>query len=1034
MSLRIVEAETNARLWDACLERWLSALGDRRGPAPHAARLWVAHRAQRDAALAAAADCGLPGWFDPPIHFLSELRRLFDIRTRPIGVLTARLLLARLAREHGDAEGLPRPGGGRGIVRSHMLDGLFGELLSEGVDPKDLSAGLRALPADAFTRGRNDWLVRTYREFLRTLETQDRYDARQIHALVAERIERGGLPGAVGEAKALHIYGITSLRRRRRLFRALADQADVEVTVYLLSEPEASGWRGFARDVERLEDTPPREPAVQPVPDSRREAAFVARRVKRLIVEDGCPPPRIAVVARSGRDDTWRVHRALEAAGVPSTARLRTPLSEIPALRALLDLFRGVATDWDYRGLRTVGTSPYLDLGLDPRPLDLLSSERRITGLDEWRRALERLTSAGDRRRKRHAGDPGSALRTIDRLRERLSGLEGSRPEAAWIDFTRSLTAGRTFGFRRRVCRVVGDRYDVVRLDQRGVRTLDGLLAEWLELVGSGPPLTAAAWHDRLRRLLEANDLALSTPRHRGVQVLEAHEAALTPFRHVFVVHANDGEFPRTLALEAGGILTDAERRALRDAGLPLEVRTLALRRERALWRAVTAAADVTVTYRTATAAGAPLLPSLMVPDHAADSALPRTVTHDDEKAPVNRTQRLRRDVLEVRRLRRGDDRRDVAVADVHAVQHAVLGAFADELRSGALDGTVGLARRLGLEEPPLLGRDRPISERAHAWGGRLRDPAVREILEDRFGPDRVWSASQLEQYARRPFDYLLSRILRIEGREEAEEETTPLASGTVIHAVLEELHRRLLDTPAATFESGRERLGEVSATVFDRLEREAALWLGLPSLWRLARGHLEEAIAEFVEWDFEQLARKNARPIAVEVAFGRGERDPVRLSGTDLHGRAVELRLAGRIDRVDRLGVGEGGIRVVDYKLKGTPKTAGYDDGALLQSALYMRAWELLHGERPEEALFLSVLEPGTGSRSGLPADRVDAVLKFALSIPARVRAGLFEPVQAGSNYPPAAGQPGPELTRTTAGISSGHRFDNPAETADGG
>lgn len=1027
MPLRIVEADTSARLWDACLGRWLAALGDRCGPAPHAARLWLAHRAQRDAALSAAAECGLAGWFDPPIHFLSELRRLFDVRARPIGILTGRLLVARLAREHGEVDGLPRPAGGAGPARSHMLDGLFGELLAEGVDPGALRTGLEALAVDAFTRGRNEWLVRTYREFLETLGGRGLYDARQIHALVAERIERGGLPTAIGGAGALHVYGITSLGRRRRLFEALAGQADVEVSVYVLTEPEGSDWAELTHELERLEDTPPPDPAVQPAPDPLREAAFVARRVKRLIVEEECRPREIAVVARSGRDDTRRVHRALEEAGVPSTARLRTPLSEVPALRALLDLFRGLAADWDYRSLRTVGTTPYLDLGLDPRPLDLLSAERRISGLAAWREALVQLDGAEDRRRKRQAGNPGSAVKAIDVLARRVAGLEEPRPEAEWIEFTRSLTAGEAFGFRRRVCRVVGDRYDVVRFDQRGVRALDALLAEWRELVGTGPPLSAGAWRDRLRRLLEANEIALSTPRHGGVQVLEAHEAALTPFRHVFVVHANDGEFPRTP--RGSGILTDGERRALRDAGLPLEDRTLALRRERALWRAVTAGPGVTVTFRTSTAAGVPLLPSLMVPEHAPDTALPRTVMRDDGTAPVNRSQRLRRDILEVRRLRRGDEWREVPVADVHAVQHAVLGAFADELRAGALDGTAGLARRLGLEDSPLLGRDRPISERAHAWGGRVRDPAVLQVLGERFGPDRVWSASQLEQYARRPFDFLLSRVLRIEGHEEAEEETTPLASGSVIHAVLEELHRRLLDAPPDAFAAGPDRLADVCADVLDRLEREAELWLGLPSLWRLTRGHLEDAIAEFADWDFEQLARRDARPIAVELAFGRSERDPVRLSGTDLFGRPAELLLAGRIDRVDRLDGGDGGVRVVDYKRKGTPRTAGYDDGALLQSALYMRAWELLRGERPDEGLFLSVLEPGKGSRSGLAAERMDAVLAFALSIPARVRAGLFEPVQAASNHPPAPWQPGPELTRTTVGISAGHRFDNPAE-----
>jgi len=1042
MPLRIVRSETSARLWAACLERWLTALGERPGPEPHAARLWLAHRTQRDAALAAAAEAGIAGWFDPPIHFLSELRSLFDIRARPIGLLTGRLLLARLARRHGDASGLPTTGD-RGPARSHMLDGLFGELLAEGVTPNELEAALSELPADAFTRGRNQWLGDTYRAFRDALEAEGLYDARQIHALVAERVERGGLKTAVGGAAALHIYGITSLGRRERLFRAFAGQSDVDITIYLIREPETDDWQSLTDDIVDLDDDPPLPPEIRPVPDALREAALVARRVKRWIVEEGCRSEDIAVVARSGREDTRRIHRALAEAGVPSSARLRTVLSEVPALRALLELFKGEAAAWDYRSLRTVGTTAYFGLGLDPRPIDFLAGEHRITGLASWTRALSDLAAAlrddPDARHVRrlrgrgvHADRVAEAAAVVERLQEETSGLRAARPEAEWIDFTRSLTAGAALGFRRHLCRAIAERYDVVRLDQRGVRLLDGLLAEWRGLVGTGPALTAGDWRDRLRRLLEANELALSTPWQAGVQVLEAHEAALTPFRHVVVVHANDGEFPRTP--RGGGLLSDQERRRLRRAGLPLEDRSLALRRERSLWRAVTAGPGVTVTYRTATATGVPLLPSLMVPEHDSASALPRTAVQEGADAPVvSRAGQLRCDVLELARLRRGGDRRQIEVADAHAVRHAVLAAFGDELRTGELDGTVGIEQTLGLESAPLLGRDRPVSERAHAWAGRLRDPVVREAVAGRFGSEHVWSASQLELYARRPFDFLLARVLHIEGREEAEEETTPLASGSVIHAVLEELHRRLLDTDDSSFADGPALLEEVCDDVFAEVEREAAVWLGLPVLWRLKRRHLRRALADFVAWDFDRLVRRGTRPVSVEFAFGFGGDPPVLLSGRDHAGRPAELRLGGRIDRVDRIGRGDRGLRVVDYKLKSTPATSGYDDGATLQSALYMCAWERLQGEAPVEGLFLSVLEPGKGSRSGLKAERVDRVLPFALSIPSRIRAGRFEPVQAASAGDPSPWQPGRELTRNAASISAGTRFDNPAEEADG-
>lgn len=1041
MPLRIVRSATSARLWDACLEGWLTALGDEPGPDPHAARLWLAHRRQRDAALEAAAAAGIPGWFDPPVHFLSELRRLFDIRARPIGVLAGRLLVARLASEGGRPEGPPMKDGDRGPARSHMLDGLFAELLAEGVAPRELRSALETLPGDPFTRGRNAWLTGTYGAFLEALEARGLYDARQIHALVADRVEAGGLPDAVRGARELHVYGLTSLARRRRLFGALAAQPDVVVTVYLISEPELSEWSEVADHEEVLDGAPPPAPDVRPAPDALREAAWVARRVKRLIVEEGCRPSDVAVVARSGREDTRRVHRALRDAGVPSSARLRTRLADIPALRALLDLFRAAAGGWDYRGLRNVGTTPYLRVDLDPRPLDYLAGERRITGLARWREALLELARAlergsdtphGRRLRARGLGAEGAATAAgiVASLAERCGPLADERPEGEWIDFTRTLTAGDAFEFRRRLCRVVGDRHDVVRLDQRGVRVLDGLLAEWRELVGRGPRLAAAAWSDRLRRLLEANELALSTPLQGGVQVLEAHEAANTPFEHVFVVHANDGEFPRTP--RGGGVLSERERTALRAAGLPLEDRALALRRERALWRSVSAAPEVTVTYRTATAAGAPLLPSLMVPSHDASSGLPSMLVQDGPAGEaVGPAEQLRHDVRRLRRLRRGHERAEVEVADVHAVRHAVLTAFADEARSGALDGVNGVEAALGLPDGPLLGRDRPPSERPHAWAGRLRDPVVRAVLADRFGPEHVWSARQLEQYALRPFDFLLARVLRIERREEAEEEATPLASGGVVHAVLEELHRRLLDSDAAAFAGGASLLPSVCEDVFGAIEREAELWLGLPSLWRLKRRHLQSLLATFAAWDFEQLGRLGARPVAVEVAFGRDREEPLSISGLDVAGRPAELRLTGRIDRVDRLRKASAGVRIVDYKRKDVPSKSGYDDGTVLQAALYMRAWSMLRDEEPREGLFLSVLDPGKGARSGLRAERVEHVLRFALSIPARVRAGLFEPVQAAAGGEPSPWQPGSEITRTGAAISAGSRFDDPRELA---
>ncbi|MFW6084238.1 MAG: hypothetical protein ACODAA_03405, partial [Gemmatimonadota bacterium] len=570
------------------MDGWLSTLGSDPGPGTHAARLWISHRRQRDAALEAAAAAGIAGWLDPPLHYLSELRRLFGLDRPPIGILAGRLLLARHATREAEARDLPasNPDGGR--FRAHMLDGLVGELLAEGVAPDDLATELAALTADGtdgFVRVRDEWVVASYRAYLESLLRRELIDPRAIPAHVARRIDEGGLPTALRGARELHVYGPTSLHRRRGLYRALAAQSEVRVSVYLVAEPEASEWEELTGDARTIESAPLPAPGVHRATDALREVAEVARRVKRLVVEGGCRPGDVAVVARSGREDTRRVHRALAEAGVPSTARLRTTLAEIPALRALLGLFEAEAVGWDHRRLRAVGTSPYLGIGLDARPVDVVAARKRVSGLGAWRDALVELADAARRRNPDGimAASAGAAAETVARLATRIASLSGERSEKAWIESTRAITAGDAFGFRRRLCRVAGGRHDVVRLDQRGVRALDALLAEWRSLAEDRSPMPATQWLDGLRRLLETNDLVLSTPLEQGVQVLEAHEAALTSFPHVFVIHANDGEFPRTPRWS--GVLSDDERRELARGGLPLEHRALTLRRERALWR-----------------------------------------------------------------------------------------------------------------------------------------------------------------------------------------------------------------------------------------------------------------------------------------------------------------------------------------------------------------------------------------------------------------------------------------------------------------
>jgi RecB family exonuclease len=1063
MPLQLIRSAASEPLWEDCVGHFLDESGGHIGPTGYESHLWVVHRAQRDRLYERAARRGLPGWFNPPVSFFSQLRDSFGISERPIGILTGRLLVARLAtasaRHHRVAAATREAGPARG----HMLDRLFSELLPEGTTPDELAGALAGLETDGFGERRNAWVVDTYRAFLQALDERERYDPRSIHAIVAGRIEAGGLRSAIGGARRLHVYGLTSLRGRRRLVRALASQDEVEVLVYLPTEVGDSEWDLLANRPPRLVSGSESDQTVrvQPAPDAVRETRWIARQIKTLLAAGDVALHEVAVVARTGRQDTRRLHRALREAGVPSTARIRTRLAEIPALRAILELFRAASEGWTYRGVRQVLASPYFDVDIDLRGIDHLSTIRRIHGLDEWHRWLERLrerAEANERRALARVGVTSARLEhdlsRFERLRTVLGALEGEHTELQWIDRTLAILRGDGLDLRRRLCHAVGDRWDIVRLDQRGALALEGLLVEWGEWPGvraSRTAFPAGEWYARLRRLLEANELALSTPLQQGVQILEAHEAASTPFRHTFLAHANDGVFPHPLA--TAGVFTEQERMALKTLGLPLTTRVEALEREHRLWRAIVSGPDITITYRTTDASGVPRLPSPLVPDHDPGSEIPRTrmeVTPrgDDAEDPgelaVSRPELTQGDVARFGRIRRGGDRSAFHTPDPHRVGHAVLTAFADELRSGHLDPFIDTegelfgeapiaAERGGTEEEPptvdssaaaaLFGVRRPLSEQPTAWNGKIRDPWVLAYIREHFGEDRQWSATQLEAYGRRPFDFFLDRVLGLGDMEEADEETSPLTYGSIAHAILQRFFESL-ETPHPTSFDPRahrhlDRAFEAICGAYEHAEGE---WLGVPHVWRAKRAELRDRLERFLTWELE---KARGSPIALELAFGLGkDRPAVDLSGADRCGAHQHLILGGRIDRVDRTGEAEDApLRIIDYKSGSYVPTAGaYKDGAGLQTALYMAAVQELGIGSAAEGVYRSL--KNRRNQSKLKASGVEAILRFARSIPARIRGGLFEAVQARSTAI-APWQPGPDLTRSTAHVTGGTRFD---------
>lgn len=223
---------------------------------------------------------------------------------------------------------------------------------------------------------------------------------------------------------------------------------------------------------------------------------------------------------------------------------------------------------------------------------------------------------------------------------------------------------------------------------------------------------------------------------------------------------------------------------------------------------------------------------------------------------------------------------------------------------------------------------------------GPVLDPCAAET---------VFSVTELEKAAECPFRFFLKRGLGVRPVDERERDKDiwldPLTRGSELHELYAALLRRARDEncrpnkkdDAWLIALAQERLGtlnkEMPAATAEILERESKDFLADVELFLEAES-----------------GDSTSTPIGFEVSFGRpldDESEPLARSEpveVDL-GEGITLRIAGRIDRIDKVGATS--FEVLDYKTGGFWRDSWqglFNGGRRLQHALYgLAAVELL-------------------------------------------------------------------------------------------
>ncbi len=916
-----------------------------------------------------------------------------------------RRLILHLASRMCDAGRLPYYAPLRnapGFAR--LLADLFEELKRARIFPEDLVA------ATADREPRLAELAHLYAAYQSWLIDNGWMDAEGEGWLAAIALEND--PALLADLSLLVVDGFDEFNPTQlKVLRLLADRT-AETIVTLIGDPHHLGRTSFRRFVRaRAALTEPLEVEPTPLPARRQgeplahlegnlfapnvtpasadgavtfieaqsraaEARESLRWLKARIVRDGAPLSDVAVVARDVTPYRPFLEEVAAEFGMPLRFASGAPLRANPAIAALLNLLTLPleSVDWPPHALLDALTGPYFDwsaCGLLPGDADRLGDAARagqvVAGLDQWRDSFRRLSERplpeyGAEHAEESVEAPGEDDEGPTRRRP-PAGAEAARLEAVFEEIVARITPPPAATLRERVA--------------------------WVEsLIGDDPALT--------ERSADPASLHIVARARENPATAERDVAALRAFKDILrslVLIEFHITGPRSPASNLRYDLFIAElMQAVEEATYRIPVEDDAV--------LVASAAEVRgLTFDSVALLG------------LAEGDFPLAEREDVLLRETDRAWLAERGFAIAPRLR-GDEPAFFYQAVTRARRRLLLCRpyLADD--GQPWEASPYWAAVLTLFEDAHVAHIRPTDPvRDPASAQENADPApaprsesgdlsaVTGRLAERFGPDRPWSSSRLETYAKCPFQFWAAYAMRLEPRELPRIGFDVLILGSIYHLILERLYRRVSDGDPDRL---RAELDIVAQEVYDSAPDDYGF---RPTpLWERQQEELTEVLRRTLEALIEIAG--DYKPTAPELAFGLKGNPPLVLGGQEGgQGQASPLRLRGYIDRVDRAP--DGRLRIIDYKAGSTPISArDLTAGHRLQLPLYALAAERALGAEVASGFYWHI---GSARPSGLKLEKyeggvegaIETAVTHALGIVAAVRAGKFAPT------PPDGGCP---------------------------
>jgi len=220
-----------------------------------------------------------------------------------------------------------------------------------------------------------------------------------------------------------------------------------------------------------------------------------------------------------------------------------------------------------------------------------------------------------------------------------------------------------------------------------------------------------------------------------------------------------------------------------------------------------------------------------------------------------------------------------------------------------------------------------------------LSDEAKNKLLEQK---EKQYSASQLEEYAKCPFQYFVKRILQLEAVEEPTEELESFELGSIVHSILFEFYQTINEKSMVLsncnddiIEIAEKIIFKIAENKIEKLRLNSSLiFFEREKILGIAGNRKHSILYKFLEE--ERKEKDGYKPQFFEIEFGKFNN-----SETDNNNQVFvgNVKVRGKIDRIDT-NEDKNYFKVIDYKLGGKkPSKKDIETGISLQLPLYVYA-----------------------------------------------------------------------------------------------